>query len=203
MQIQPKSHVLLCMIWWSPNIMFCWSTVVLRNMSVSWSQWCASDRILARTSGGDASSQARGHIGDPVLTTHWIPLPSWAQATRITVREERWLLMRQAFHSACDNMKRMHIYYWQLIWKIDQTRSRSAPDMKTETKKGNTKGTLRSALAVIIHCITFLKTWGKCVRTLHTHCMKLWCLPPWSSHSPWLRKKVTGSSPAGRSQRQI
>lgn len=53
-----------------------------------------SDRVLARASGGVASSQTRGHVGDPVLSTHWIPLSACARAIRITVRDERLLLIR-------------------------------------------------------------------------------------------------------------
>lgn len=37
---------------------------------------------------------------------------------------------------------------------------------------------------------------------LPTQCMRPWRRPPWNSRSPWLRRKVTGSSPAGRSQRR-
>lgn len=55
---------------------------------------CVSDRVLSKAGGGVASSETRGHVGDPVLATHWIPLSPRAQAVRVTVREERALLRR-------------------------------------------------------------------------------------------------------------
>lgn len=69
---------------------------------------CVSHRISARTGRGDASSQARGHVGDPILTTHGIPLPSGAQAAGVTVGEEGRFLIRQAFHSARDTEMGTH-----------------------------------------------------------------------------------------------
>lgn len=48
----------------------CWVKTQQRRVGV-----CVCHRISSRTARGDASSQARGHVGDPILTTHGIPLP--------------------------------------------------------------------------------------------------------------------------------
>lgn len=131
------------------------STVLLRNMSEPWSQWRVSDRISSRTSGGEASSQTRGHIGDPVLAAHWIPLSSWAHAIRITVREERYFLMRQAFLSVCVTTWSTCVDYI-LTAHVDKIYQVTSHNLETiETKKGNTKGTPGSVLTVIKNCRIF------------------------------------------------
>lgn len=93
-----------------------------------------SDRVPARASGRSASSQAWRHVGDPILSTHWIPLSFRAQATGVTVGEKRLFLIRQAFHSACDNMRKMHILLTaHMKNRSNKKNTASVRNVKTDT----------------------------------------------------------------------